>query len=159
MPAQIIDGKAIATIITDKVALCVAQRLARGARAPGLAVILVGGDSASKIYVSSKRKMCNKVGFISKAYDLALNTTQDELIDLIDKLNEDPCIDGILVQFPLPKGLDETQVIERINPHKDVDAFHPYNVGRFAQRIPLLRACTPLSPPTNITARPGTRAP
>ncbi|KPU82827.1 methenyltetrahydrofolate cyclohydrolase [Psychromonas sp. PRT-SC03] len=143
MPAQIIDGKAIATIITDKVAQGVAQRVANGDRVPGLAVILVGGDSASQIYVKSKRKMCEKVGFLSQGYDLAANTTEDELLGLIDKLNADPCIDGILVQFPLPAGLDQTKVIERIDPQKDVDGFHPYNVGRLAQRIPLLRACTP----------------
>lgn len=143
MTAQIIDGKAIAKIITDKVAQGVAQRVAQGARVPGLAVILVGGDSASQIYVKSKRKLCEKVGFLSQGYDLPTTTTQDELLELIDKLNNDPCIDGILVQFPLPDGLDETQVIERIDPQKDVDGFHPYNVGRLAQRIPLLRACTP----------------
>ena len=143
MSAQIIDGKAIASAITDKVALGVAQRVAKGLRAPGLAVVLVGGDPASQIYVGSKRKMCEKVGFISKAFDLPATTTQDALLSLIDELNADGTIDGILVQFPLPDGLDETTVIERINPHKDVDGFHPYNVGRLAQRIPLLRSCTP----------------
>ena len=143
MSAQIIDGKAIAAAITDKVALGVAQRIDNGQRAPGLAVVLVGGDPASQIYVGSKRKMCEKVGFISKAFDLPATTTQEALLALIDELNEDATIDGILVQFPLPDGLDETTVIERINPHKDVDGFHPYNVGRLAQRIPLLRSCTP----------------
>ncbi|PKF63709.1 bifunctional methylenetetrahydrofolate dehydrogenase/methenyltetrahydrofolate cyclohydrolase FolD [Psychromonas sp. psych-6C06] len=143
MSAQIIDGKAIAAAITDKVALGVAQRVSKGLRAPGLAVVLVGGDPASQIYVGSKRKMCEKVGFVSKAFDLPVTTTQDALLSLIDELNEDTTIDGILVQFPLPDGLDETTVIERISPHKDVDGFHPYNVGRLAQRIPLLRSCTP----------------
>ena len=144
MSAQIIDGRAIAATITDKVAEGVAARAAKGLRAPGLAVILVGGDPASQIYVGSKRRTCEKVGFTSKAFDLPETTTQDELLTLVDQLNEDATIDGILVQFPLPDGLDETTVIERIHPHKDVDGFHPYNVGRLAQRIPLLRACTPL---------------
>ncbi|WP_022941602.1 bifunctional methylenetetrahydrofolate dehydrogenase/methenyltetrahydrofolate cyclohydrolase FolD [Psychromonas hadalis] len=143
MSAQIIDGKAIAAAITDKVALGVVARVTQGLRVPGLAVILVGGDPASQIYVSSKRKTCEKVGFTSKAFDLPTTTTQDELLTLIDELNADKSIDGILVQFPLPDGLDETMVIERIHPHKDVDGFHPYNVGRLAQRIPLLRSCTP----------------
>jgi len=143
MSAQILDGKAIAATITDKVANGVAARVAKGLRAPGLAVILVGGDPASQIYVQSKRRTCEKVGFTSQAFDLPATTNQDELLNLIDKLNNDQTIDGILVQFPLPKGLDETSVIERISPNKDVDGFHPYNVGRLAQRIPLLRSCTP----------------
>ena len=143
MSAQIIDGKAIAAAITDKVARGVAQRVAQGLRVPGLAVVLVGGDPASQIYVGSKRKTCEKVGFISKAFDLPSTTSQEELLTLIDELNADQTIDGILVQFPLPDGLDETAVIERIHPNKDVDGFHPYNVGRLAQRIPLLRSCTP----------------
>ena len=143
MSAQIIDGKKIAAKITDKVAMGVAKRIEQGLRAPGLAVILVGGDPASQIYVSSKRKTCEKVGFISKAFDLDATTSQGDLLALIDELNADKSIDGILVQFPLPEGLDETTVIERISPNKDVDGFHPYNVGRLAQRIPLLRSCTP----------------
>jgi methylenetetrahydrofolate dehydrogenase (NADP+)/methenyltetrahydrofolate cyclohydrolase len=143
MSAQIIDGTAIAATITDKVAEGVAARVSKGLRVPGLAVILVGGDPASQIYVGSKRRTCEKVGFTSKAFDLPETTTQDALLNLVDQLNEDATIDGILVQFPLPDGFDETTVIERIHPHKDVDGFHPYNVGRLAQRIPLLRACTP----------------
>lgn len=143
MSAQIIDGKAIAAVITDKVAQGVQARVTKGLRVPGLAVILVGGDPASQIYVQSKRRTCEKVGFISKAFDLPATTSQDELLSLIDDLNADSTIDGILVQFPLPQGLDETLVIERIHPDKDVDGFHPYNVGRLAQRIPLLRSCTP----------------
>lgn len=143
MSAQIIDGKAIAAAITDKVTLGVNARKEKGLRAPGLAVVLVGGDPASQIYVQSKRRTCEKVGFTSKAFDLPESTSQQDLLELIDELNEDPTIDGILVQFPLPKGLDETLVIERIKTDKDVDGFHPYNVGRLAQRIPLLRSCTP----------------
>jgi len=143
MSAQIIDGKAIAAAITDKVTQDVNDRKSKGLRVPGLAVVLVGGDPASQIYVQSKRRTCEKVGFISKAFDLSASTTQEELLSLIDQLNADDSIDGILVQFPLPEGLDETLVIERILPSKDVDGFHPYNVGRLAQRIPLLRSCTP----------------
>ncbi|WP_417696915.1 bifunctional methylenetetrahydrofolate dehydrogenase/methenyltetrahydrofolate cyclohydrolase FolD [Psychromonas sp.] len=143
MSAQIIDGKAIAAKVTDKVTEGVKARIAKGLRAPGLAVVLVGGDPASQIYVQSKRRTCEKVGFTSKAYDLPDTTTQDELLALIDQLNDDDSIDGILVQFPLPKSLDETLVVERIQPSKDVDGFHPYNVGRLAQRIPKLRSCTP----------------
>ena len=143
MSAQIIDGKAIAAAITDKVTAGVNKRKEKGLRVPGLAVILVGGDPASQIYVQSKRRTCEKVGFASKAYDLPESTSQETLLALIDELNGDKTIDGILVQFPLPDGLDETSVIERITPSKDVDGFHPYNVGRLAQRIPLLRSCTP----------------
>jgi methylenetetrahydrofolate dehydrogenase (NADP+)/methenyltetrahydrofolate cyclohydrolase len=143
MSAQIIDGKAIANKVTDKVAIGVQARIDKGLRVPGLAVVLVGGDPASQIYVQSKRRTCEKVGFTSKAFDLPETTSQQDLLALIDELNEDPTIDGILVQFPLPDGLDETSVIERIKPSKDVDGFHPYNVGRLAQRIPLLRSCTP----------------
>jgi len=121
MSAKIIDGKAIAAAITEKVAKGVAERIAKGQRVPGLAVILVGGDPASQIYVGSKRRTCEKVGFTSKAFDLPATTSQDELLTLIDKLNKDATIDGILVQFPLPEGLDETLVIERIDPQKDVD--------------------------------------
>lgn len=143
MSAKIIDGKAIAAAITEKVSQGVQARKDKGLRVPGLAVVLVGGDPASQIYVQSKRRTCEKVGFISKAFDLPASTTQDELLLLIDQLNVDKEIDGILVQFPLPQGLDQTQVIERIDPLKDVDGFHPYNVGRLAQRIPVLRSCTP----------------
>jgi len=143
MSAKIIDGKAVAAALIEKVAKGVEERVAKGLRVPGLAVILVGGDPASQIYVGSKRRTCEKVGFTSKAFDLPATITQDELLALIDKLNNDNTIDGILVQFPLPDGFDETSVIERIDPKKDVDGFHPYNVGRLAQRIPLLRSCTP----------------
>ncbi|MCK5818360.1 MAG: bifunctional methylenetetrahydrofolate dehydrogenase/methenyltetrahydrofolate cyclohydrolase FolD [Psychromonas sp.] len=143
MSAQIIDGKLISAKILDKVAESVQQRIAQGQRAPGLAVILVGSDPASKIYIDSKRKNCKKVGFISKSFDLPKTTPQQTLLDLIDELNADKTIDGILVQFPLPEGIDQTVVIERIDPSKDVDGFHPYNIGRLVQRIPLLRACTP----------------
>lgn len=143
MSANIIDGKACAQNIRAKVKERVSERLAQGLRAPGLVVILVGENPASKIYVGSKRKACEDVGFVSQSYDLPETTTEEEVLSLIDKLNQDPTIDGILVQLPLPKHIDSTKVIERIVPDKDVDGFHPYNVGRLAQRIPALRSCTP----------------
>ncbi|WP_375055286.1 bifunctional methylenetetrahydrofolate dehydrogenase/methenyltetrahydrofolate cyclohydrolase FolD [Zobellella sp. DQSA1] len=143
MSAQIIDGKAIAQAVRNQVAERVAERKSAGKRAPGLAVILVGANPASQVYVGSKRRACEEVGFISKSYDLPQETAEQQLLDLIDELNQDATIDGILVQLPLPAHIDSTLVIERIHPHKDVDGFHPYNVGRLAQRIPALRPCTP----------------
>jgi methylenetetrahydrofolate dehydrogenase (NADP+)/methenyltetrahydrofolate cyclohydrolase len=143
MAAQIIDGKAVAQSTRQQVALRVQQRLAAGKRAPGLAVVLVGMDAASQVYVGSKRKACEEVGFESFSYDLPSGTTQQELFDLIDSLNADTKVDGILVQLPLPAGLDASAILERINPLKDVDGFHPYNIGRLAQRMPALRPCTP----------------
>ncbi len=143
MAAKIIDGKTIAQQVKDEVCARVKQRLAEGKRAPGLAVVLVGDNPASQIYVASKRKVCDEVGFVSRSYDLPSSTTESALLALIDELNADNTIDGILVQLPLPEGIDNTKVIERIAPDKDVDGFHPYNVGRLCQRDPLLRACTP----------------
>lgn len=143
MAAQIIDGKAVAQSTRQQVALRVQQRLAAGKRAPGLAVVLVGMDAASQVYVGSKRKACEEVGFVSFSYDLPSSTTQQELFDLIDSLNADQKVDGILVQLPLPAGLDASAILERIHPLKDVDGFHPYNIGRLAQRMPALRPCTP----------------
>ncbi|MBA0216915.1 bifunctional methylenetetrahydrofolate dehydrogenase/methenyltetrahydrofolate cyclohydrolase FolD [Pectobacterium brasiliense] len=143
MAAKIIDGKTIAQQVKDEVAARVTQRLAEGKRVPGLAVVLVGENPASQIYVASKRKVCEEVGFISRSYDLPATATESELLALIDQLNADQTIDGILVQLPLPEGIDNTKVIERIAPSKDVDGFHPYNVGRLCQRAPMLRACTP----------------
>lgn len=143
MTAQLIDGKAIAARLRQQIARRVVERRQQGLRAPGLAVILVGSDPASQVYVAHKRKDCVEVGFESRAYDLPETTSQEELLALIDQLNADPAIDGILVQLPLPKHLDASRLLERIRPDKDVDGFHPYNVGRLAQRIPLLRPCTP----------------
>nr|WP_086940715.1 bifunctional methylenetetrahydrofolate dehydrogenase/methenyltetrahydrofolate cyclohydrolase FolD [Thaumasiovibrio occultus] len=143
MSAQIIDGKLISQTVRQEVAAKVKDRLAAGLRAPGLAVVLVGEDAASQVYVGSKRRACEEVGFISKSFDLPHSTSQAELLALIDELNKDADIDGILVQLPLPTGLDSTEVLERIVPEKDVDGFHPYNVGRLCQRIPTLRSCTP----------------
>ena len=143
MAASLIDGKTIAQELRLSVKEAVAKRIAEGLRAPGLAVILVGSDPASEVYVGSKRRACEEVGFVSKSYDLPATTTQDELLSLIDDLNEDDTIDGILVQLPLPEGLDANLVIERISPKKDVDGFHPSNVGKLALRQPGLRPCTP----------------
>lgn len=143
MTAQLIDGKQIAADVRTHIAQQVQDRLSQGLRAPGLAVILVGSDPASEVYVAHKRKDCEQVGFNSQAYDLPASTTQAELLALIDKLNVDDSVDGILVQLPLPAHLDASLLLERINPYKDVDGFHPYNVGRLAQRMPLLRSCTP----------------
>ena len=126
-----------------EVAEKVKQRLAAGKRAPGLAVVLVGENPASQIYVGSKRRACEEVGFVSRSYDLPAATSEAELLQLIDDLNDDREIDGILVQLPLPAGIDNVKVLERITPDKDVDGFHPYNVGRLCQRAPTLRPCTP----------------
>jgi methylenetetrahydrofolate dehydrogenase (NADP+)/methenyltetrahydrofolate cyclohydrolase len=141
--ATLIDGKAIAQSIRQQVKAQVAERLSAGKRAPGLAVVLVGQDAASQVYVGSKRKACEEIGFVSRAYDLPVTVSQASLESLIDELNAATDIDGILVQLPLPAGLDSTKIIERIHPSKDVDGFHPYNIGRLAQRIPVLRPCTP----------------
>ena len=144
MSAQLIDGKSIAAQIRQTVKQAVQGRLTAGMRPPGLAVIQVGSDPASQVYVASKRKSCQEVGFVSKAYDLPADTRQEQLLALIDELNADAAIDGILVQLPLPPDIDPETVIERIHPDKDVDGFHPYNIGRLAVRLPLLRSCTPL---------------
>ncbi|ADU68334.1 bifunctional methylenetetrahydrofolate dehydrogenase/methenyltetrahydrofolate cyclohydrolase FolD [Pantoea sp. At-9b] len=143
MAAKIIDGKTIAQQVRLEVAEKVQQRLAAGKRAPGLAVVLVGENPASQIYVASKRRACEEVGFVSRSYDLPATTSEAELLELIDALNNDHEIDGILVQLPLPAGIDNVKVLERIVPDKDVDGFHPYNVGRLCQRAPKLRPCTP----------------
>lgn len=143
MAAQNIDGKLISQTVRSEVAARVKARTQAGLRAPGLAVILVGEDVASQVYVGSKRKACDEVGFLSKSYDLPATTSEQDLLNLVDQLNNDAEIDGILVQLPLPAGIDTTKILERILPEKDVDGFHPYNVGRLAQRIPKLRSCTP----------------
>ena len=143
MTAQIISGTELSKKIKSDVANKIEHYRAQGKRAPGLAVILVGADPASQVYVGSKRKSCEEIGMVSKSYDLPETTTEAELLQLIDQLNADESIDGILVQLPLPEQINSTSVIERISPEKDVDGFHPYNVGRLCQRIPTLRACTP----------------
>ena len=143
MTAKLIDGKAIAQTVRDKVKTGVAARVKAGKRAPGLAVVLVGQDPASQVYVGNKKKACEEVGFNSMSYDLPDTTTEQELLELVDELNANDEVDGILVQLPLPLGLNVETILERIHPHKDVDGFHPYNIGRLAQRVPALRPCTP----------------
>ena len=143
MTAQIIDGKAIAAELKQDLKKATDARLASGKRRPGLAVILIGGDPASQVYVGSKRRSCEEIGFKSVSHDLPESTTEQELLTLIDDLNVDDEIDGILVQLPLPAHINTEAVIEHIVPHKDVDGFHPYNIGRLAQRNPQLRPCTP----------------
>jgi methylenetetrahydrofolate dehydrogenase (NADP+)/methenyltetrahydrofolate cyclohydrolase len=141
--ATILDGKAIATALRAEIRERIAQRRAKGARPPGLAVVLIGKNPASEVYVANKRKACEDTGILSRAHDLPDTVSQQELIALIDELNADETIDGILVQLPLPAHIDSETVIERIRPDKDVDGFHPYNIGRLAVRLPLLRPCTP----------------
>ncbi len=143
MSAQIIDGKATAAAIRSELKKKVDERLATGGQAPGLAVILVGENPASQVYVAHKRKDCAEVGFNSFSHDLPADTPQEKLLSLIDELNADSAVDGILVQLPLPDHIDAEAVIERIDPFKDVDGFHPYNVGRLILRMPTLRPCTP----------------
>ena len=125
MTAQIIDGKKVAADVRASVKQRIEARLPHGKRQPGLAVILIGSDPASQVYVNHKRKACDEVGILSRSYDLPANTTQHELIELIKELNHDPQIDGILVQLPLPAHLDASLIIEQISPSKDVDGFHP----------------------------------
>ena len=143
MPAQIIDGKKIAAKLRAEIKLRVDDRLHANKRAPGLAVILIGDDPASQVYVNHKRKACEAAGIYSISYDLPEETTQHELLSIIDELNLNPEIDGILVQLPLPKHIDTPLVIEQIHPDKDVDGFHPENIGKLTLRIPALRPCTP----------------
>jgi methylenetetrahydrofolate dehydrogenase (NADP+)/methenyltetrahydrofolate cyclohydrolase len=143
MSAQIIDGKKIAAEIRESVRQGIADRVSSGHRAPGLAVVLVGDDHASQVYVRKKREACEHAGIVSSAYDLPADTSQQQLLELIDDLNDNDAIDGILVQLPLPPQINESTIIDAIHPDKDVDGFHPYNIGRLTQRNPLLRPCTP----------------
>src|SRR5678816_1895896 len=134
---------ALAAQVRSEVQSRVQDRLRAGARRPGHAVVLVGDDDASSIYVRNKRRACEEVGLMSRAHDLPSSTSESDLLGLIAELNADDTIDGILVQMPLPKHIDETKVIEAISPAKDVDGFHPYNLGLLAQKRPRLRPCTP----------------
>lgn len=143
MTAKIIDGKAVARAVREKVKAKVEERVSQGLRAPGLAVILIGDDPASSVYVNNKKRACEEVGVVSKSYHWSEQTTQKELLELINQLNEDSSVDGILVQLPLPAHIDPEIVIESIHPDKDVDGFHPYNIGRLTVRMPTLRPCTP----------------
>ena len=143
MPARILDGKSIANNILLDIQQRIQQRTQKGERIPALAVILVGDEPASAIYVRNKRRACETAGVRSVSYDLPPATTQAELLALITTLNNDGQIDGILVQLPLPAHIDSETVIEKIHPDKDVDGFHPYNIGRLALRMPTLRPSTP----------------
>jgi methylenetetrahydrofolate dehydrogenase (NADP+)/methenyltetrahydrofolate cyclohydrolase len=143
MSAQLLDGKEIAATIRAELAARVKARVQAGLPAPGLAVVLVGDNPASQVYVRNKQKACAEVGFHSRLHELPAEIAQAELLALIDQLNADARIHGILVQLPLPEQINAEAVIERIDPAKDVDGFHPYNVGRLSLRMPLLRPCTP----------------
>lgn len=143
MAAQLIDGKKISQQRIEAVAQAVKARQEKGLHTPCLAVVLVGDDPASAVYVRNKKLACQKSGIESRSYELPSETTQDDLLKLVDELNGDPAVDGILVQLPLPAHIDSQAVLERIEPHKDVDGFHPYNVGRLVLKMPLMRPCTP----------------
>ncbi|ABM18924.1 methenyltetrahydrofolate cyclohydrolase / 5,10-methylenetetrahydrofolate dehydrogenase (NADP+) [Marinobacter nauticus VT8] len=143
MSAKLINGKEIAAQVRQQVAAGVEARKQKGLRAPGLAVVLVGHDPASQVYVGNKRKACEQAGILSLSYDLPEDTSQAALEALVDELNENPAVDGILVQLPLPSHLDADPILVKIRPDKDVDGFHPYNIGRLMQRKPTLRPCTP----------------
>jgi len=143
MTARILDGKRIADEVLDGIASRVRARVTRGQRRPGLAVVLVGADPASSVYVRNKRRACERVGFVTRDFDLPASIDGAELYALIDRLNADPAVDGILIQLPLPPQIDATDLIQRIRPDKDVDGFHAENVGRLALRQPGLRPCTP----------------
>ncbi|HMI37697.1 MAG TPA: bifunctional methylenetetrahydrofolate dehydrogenase/methenyltetrahydrofolate cyclohydrolase FolD [Steroidobacteraceae bacterium] len=143
MSAKIIDGKAVAEEIKTEIRAATDALAAAGRRRPGLAVVMVGNAAASEVYVRNKRRACEQAGIISSAHDLSAGTSEAELLALIGLLNTDSAIDGILVQLPLPPQVRPRSVIDAINPAKDVDGFHPYNLGRLAQREPLLRCCTP----------------
>ncbi len=152
MTANIIDGKKIAEKIISEIKNKVITNQSEGITPPGLAVIQVGEDPASNVYVRNKRKACEEVGMKSFNYDLDQSTTQKQLIDLVESLNNNAEVNGILIQLPLPTHINETIVIETINPSKDVDGFHPYTIGRLMQRIPLLRPCTAIGVITMLEA-------
>ncbi|HEX7327325.1 MAG TPA: bifunctional methylenetetrahydrofolate dehydrogenase/methenyltetrahydrofolate cyclohydrolase FolD [Casimicrobiaceae bacterium] len=143
MTTRILDGKALAATVIDSVRERVTARVAAGGTVPGLAVVLVGDHPASQVYVRNKRRTIESTGMRSFAHDLPATTSQAELLTLIDRLNADPAVSGILVQLPLPQGIDADAVTDRLDPAKDVDAFHPYNIGRLVQKRPTLRSCTP----------------
>ena len=143
MTAKILDGKAVAAKERARSAARAADFVSRFGRAPGLAVVKVGEDPASAVYVRNKRKACEECGIASFAHDLPATTTREELLALIKALNTDDRVDGILLQLPLPKGLDSTEIMDTVDPAKDVDGFHPINTGLLAQKRPGLRPCTP----------------
>lgn len=144
MNAKIIDGRAFADGLGERIIACLPSFRARAARAPGLAVVLVGNDPASEVYVRRKGKMARKLGMESFEHVLPGNTTQQDLLSLIERLNSDEAVDSILIQLPLPSQLDSLAVISAIDPDKDVDALHPESAGRLASGLPGLVSCTPL---------------
>ncbi len=141
--ARTLDGNAASAAIIERVREAIEHHVGQGGRRPGLAVVLVGSDPASQIYVRAKRRDCERAGIEARDFDLPASTSQQELLALVDQLNADPEIDGILVQLPLPDQIDEVAVTNSINADKDVDGFHAFNVGRLALRQPGLRPCTP----------------
>ena len=143
MTARILDGKARAARLTADITAQVAARIHAGMAPPGLAVVLVGANPASQVYVRNKRRTTETVGMRSFAHDLPATTSQADILALIDRMNHDPAVNGILVQLPLPQHIDGELVTERIDPRKDVDGFHPYNIGRLVLKRPMLRPCTP----------------
>ena len=143
MTAKLITGKEVADSIISDISHQIQVKMNAGKRAPGLAVIIVGDDPASHIYIRNKQKACERAGIVSEVHHLAADIPQPELLQLIDQLNAAEHIDGIIVQLPLPDHIDNNLIVEQINPNKDVDCFHPYNLGRLAQRRPSLRPCTP----------------
>ena len=143
MTAKILDGTHVSSLLRSTIAERIAQRITTGVRAPCLAVILVGEEHASTLYVNNKRKACQNVGIDIVMHHLAANTTEQGLLALLQELNSAPNIDGILVQLPLPAPIHPSVIIEHIHPDKDVDGFHPLNLGRLAQGHPQLRPCTP----------------
>jgi methylenetetrahydrofolate dehydrogenase (NADP+) / methenyltetrahydrofolate cyclohydrolase len=143
MTARILDGKAVADRVSAEVRAAVNRRAAAGKTVPGLAVVLVGENAASQVYVRNKRRMTDGAGMRSLAFDLPADAREEALLDVVDRLNADSAVNGILVQLPLPKQIAVERVIERIDWRKDVDGFHPYNLGRLALKMPTLRPCTP----------------
>lgn len=143
MSAKIIDGTAIAAMLKKDLAIQIKNRILQGLRPPGLAVIIVGEEVATKIYVEKKRETCRELGILSKDYNLPDNLAENELLELINTLNQEPTIDGILIQLPLPKQINSNKVLEYIVPDKDVDGFHPYNIGKLSLGQSILRPCTP----------------
>ncbi len=141
--AKIINGKEIAQQLNSAIKKKINQRLEKNLRPPGLAVVLVGADPASEIYVRNKREKCKNLGIKSISHNLSIDVSQATLLTLVNQLNEDPTVDGILIQLPLPPQIDASAVLEAIHPNKDVDGFHPYNIGRLVVRTPTLRPCTP----------------
>lgn len=143
LTAQLLKGDEIAKQLREHIAADIRQRTIQGFRQPSLAVVLVGNNPASHVYVRNKKIACEHVGIHTIDYTLPQTTSHQELLTLINKLNNDASVDGILVQLPLPPQINSTEIVELINPHKDVDGFHPYNIGRLAQARPYLRPCTP----------------